>query len=308
MFRDMWIMDVVRGEDSAGVAFINSSNHISVAKAVGIPQDVMASKGFRKAYRRDNICIIGHNRWATVGEIVPEMAHPFLKGKICGTHNGTIKAQWRLPDHKDFESDSENLFHSINKTGLKDTWKNTEGAAALAYWDKKDKTLNLIRNNQRPLFFSYIGGDNEGPVLFWASETWMLTAAANRRKLKLGQIWNPSVDTLFKFQYNNKTKKVTYKSEKIPPFTWKTDLGFINNVVPWEKRRLILTAQIEKDEEVVDLSKKDMTKEKFLAQYSNCCICHDNLSLEYLTAVILDERSAICGDCADPQTYTGVLM
>ncbi|KKK49740.1 hypothetical protein LCGC14_3131990, partial [marine sediment metagenome] len=177
-FRDLWQVDVLRGDDSSGVAFINSQNHVRVLKAVGTPYEVIYTKAFEKASRKNHLCILGHNRFATMGDVTEEMAHPHYIGSIVGTHNGTLRNRHKLPDKDKFESDSEQLFSAIDKQGLEDTWKKVDGAAAIVWWDRSNRTLNMIKNEERTLFFAYINGDKTGPTVVWASEVWMLEAMA----------------------------------------------------------------------------------------------------------------------------------
>ena len=79
--------------------------------------------------------------------------------------------------------DSKILFSHLDHTGdINEIWKNADGAMALVWWDKEKKTLQMIRNKQRPLFVAY-GEDDKS--IFWASEEWMLYIATSRNSVKI---------------------------------------------------------------------------------------------------------------------------
>ena len=54
------------------------------------PQDLIFDPKYVKASKRDNICIIAHSRYATVGDLTDELCHPFKFKNVAGCHNGTI--------------------------------------------------------------------------------------------------------------------------------------------------------------------------------------------------------------------------
>jgi len=116
LFESLLKIDVLRGEDSTGVAFIDRKKTIVVKDTV-LPSELIADKDYSEAKKgmsyKGYICLIGHNRFATKGAISPELAHPFTKGHIVMAHNGTIRNQSGLIDNRKFESDSENIAHSI---------------------------------------------------------------------------------------------------------------------------------------------------------------------------------------------------
>lgn len=182
VLRTLLILDSLRGEDSTGIASIKKvGGDVIVAKSLGDPYQLFDSKSFDRALKASSKAIIGHNRYATTGAILTKNAHPFEFNTLVGTHNGTLSNKWRLDSASSFSVDSENLYHHIEKKGLRDAIDVAEGAWALVWWDKIEETLNFLRNDERPLFFCY---EEKERTLFWASESWMLHAALSRANLK----------------------------------------------------------------------------------------------------------------------------
>ena len=136
--------------------------------------------------------LIGHNRWATTGAINAKNAHPFNFKGLVGCHNGTLVDQTLLDNHKNFEVDSENLFDSINNEGVRETIRKTHGAYALTWYDKKEDSINFLRNSQRPLCYVF---SLDQKTIFWASEEWMLKVINMKHNLKLGEIHKLGVET-----------------------------------------------------------------------------------------------------------------
>jgi len=128
---------------------------------------------------------MGHTRHATKGKINRANAHPFDFDTLVGAHNGTLTTQYKLDDYKDFDVDSENLFHHMEKNGVSDTTSKCGGAYALTWYDKVEKTLNFLRNDERTLFATF---SEDMKTVFWASEAWMLEGILGRNKIKHGEI------------------------------------------------------------------------------------------------------------------------
>ncbi len=189
VMKHLHFFDVTRGKDSTGLAVINDNGKVETYKAVGHVFNLWDA--FPKVFDPKDYVIngfnikamIGHNRWSTVGASTMENAHPFTHGKISGAHNGTLDAYWldKLDGSDMFEVDSEAIFYSLNKNGVKETIAQMSGAWALTWYDSEANTMNFIRNSKRPLHFVWSEGRD---TLYWASEPWMLLAALSKEGVK----------------------------------------------------------------------------------------------------------------------------
>lgn len=230
-FKDLLRIDVLRGPHSTGVAFTTPGNNTSITKKALLPDDLFSLKGFEENLRRTNLSLIGHNRYATQGAVNGVNAHPFEFEKVVGVHNGTLRGQWRLPDNRDYEVDSENIYHAINKNGVDETVKLLEGAYTLVWWDTEDECLRMVRNSERPMFYCFT--ENRKQV-FYASESWMLVAALNRNGIKHGKIVELPIHTLTTFKSPmkgvfGKTDFVEVSIRAVEPFRKPTVVYSQNN-------------------------------------------------------------------------------
>lgn len=210
-FRELLIVDVIRGPHSTGIAAVcRNKGGISVVKHPLLPTDLFTMEASKRIFQVDNQVLIGHNRWATKGAINGVNAHPFEMEGLVGAHNGTLYNQSLLPDCKDFEVDSKNIFHSIQKLGVDDTYKLIHGAAALVWYKPEDLTLNFLRNKDRPLFLTYT---KDRKTLFWASESWMLEGVLAKNGIDHTDIYDTVVHTHY-------TVRIPQKAGKKPNMTF----------------------------------------------------------------------------------------
>ena len=191
-FHDLLVVDSLRGPHSTGVYVVRGQDDYLVKKAL-LPHELMHFPQYKQAFEKYPDAVIGHNRWATVGDVNARNAHPFDVGDVVGVHNGTLVNWKKFKDSKDFDVDSECLIHNIAQDGIDEVWGKLEGAATVMWWDKKTKLLNVIRNKERPMFFSKVKGSN---VVLFASEHWMLLSCGGRNGVELEGLSELPVDTL----------------------------------------------------------------------------------------------------------------
>lgn len=217
-FQSLLYHDVVRGAHATGVAAIDTHDRSLAVVKKAVPSDVFLrdEKNIEELFapKHNFNLYIGHNRYATMGDkSKDENAHPFVHGNIVGVHNGSLRDQTLLDDHKDFVVDSDNLYHHLNRNGLDDTIKKTNGAYSLVWYDRSDNSLNFIRNDERPMA---IGRLTNG-CLVWASEIGMLRWLVSRhRSLTFESVKHEGVDvqnisqlekgTHLRFEVQDKTR------------------------------------------------------------------------------------------------------
>ena len=212
-FEDLLVCDAIRGPHSTGVAGIHKK-YVTVVKDTVSPQDLMCYNQYKTIMNGyDKFGLIGHNRWATRGAVNEENAHPFKVGKITGVHNGTCWL-YRFPDQYKRETDSETIFNIIDKKGVDYMWGLLDGAASLVWFDAEEKTINFLRNVERPMHFAKLP-DNRG--MFFASEDWMLRGILGRHKIKIEDdtIFYTAPNKLYSAKYSQKSQTISMSKREI---------------------------------------------------------------------------------------------
>lgn len=151
IFEQMLFADQLRGIDGTGVFYDTVKDGVLHSKLPITGTEFLNHKDYPKLaadINRESSFVIGHNRAATKGSLTKENTHPFKEGGITLVHNGTL---WTHKHLKDVEVDSHAITHSIADAGLDETLDKLHGAYTLVWHDDGNSTLNIIRNNQRPL-------------------------------------------------------------------------------------------------------------------------------------------------------------
>lgn len=187
VFKDMLDVCQLRGRDSTGVIKVRNDADQSYTwvKAVGPPSALFDYRKYESDIERgEALVLVGHTRSRTVGDVSLKNAHPFdyPEEGIIGVHNGTLREHHKLDGHTYNKVDSDVLYGHLAANGPAKTFDKVKGAYACVWWDDNKKSLNFIRNDERPLWFTW---SKDMEMMFWASEIGMFWAI--ERKVDL---WN----------------------------------------------------------------------------------------------------------------------
>lgn len=193
-FKQGLIIDTLRGEHSTGavVVDVGKESRATIVKQVGNAFELLNDKRFDAAMMGRHKVLIGHNRYATQGEVNKANAHPFEFNGIYGAHNGTLSQRYMLEKSTDFKVDSQALYNHISLYGIEDAVSKIQGAWALTWWDSNEQTFNLLRNDERTLYTALA---NDNKTLYWCSEWEMLQLILNRNLVKYDKIKEVTPDT-----------------------------------------------------------------------------------------------------------------
>lgn len=184
LLKNLLVVDQIRGMHATGVAKVKTKeNEVSYVKGAFDAVTFLSQEETQDFLHMDRGNIyIGHNRYATMGDKTDhDNAHPFMQDHITLVHNGGV--DWGALDQlegyhdKDVTVDSHMVTMTIAKHGIrKAVTEYLSGAFALVWWDQDERSLNFIRNSDRPLFM----GVTTTGTLVWASEKGMLDVFLDR--------------------------------------------------------------------------------------------------------------------------------
>lgn len=195
-FEDMLIFSQVRGPHSTGVASVaRHDGDTRLVKALGRPDMIIDyDKRWDKVTDFGKKFLLGHNRYATTGKINVKSAHPYDFENIVGCHNGTIP-EYRLRDLKKgptgYNTDSECVLANIDDGNIQEVFRTLAGAWAFVWYDRRNNTVNFLRNRDRYLCYCY---SEDRETIFWASEKGFLDAALARNKIKHTTVYEVTED------------------------------------------------------------------------------------------------------------------
>jgi predicted glutamine amidotransferase len=243
VFQDMLCMGVRRGPHSTGIVAANRK-HAYLVKDTTLPWELLRTKDYHENVVGKNwYALMGHNRWATVGKVNAQNAHPFWHDHVMLMHNGTLEAEKvdTMPGWNDFETDSEVIAHNIAKNGIEATYKQLAGAWTLVWWDQKEGALFAVSNGMRP--FNFVLADDK-KTMYYSSEEWNIRMACEGRGIRLEKMaWTLTSHKLYKF-YSNKTGKIDYDTKELAtkpfiPFKYPAAKGkggvWVNTPNGWEE-------------------------------------------------------------------------
>lgn len=157
IFEELLYADALRGMDSTGMFVVDGKNNIDVMKQAVGPELFLKMdswKKLRSKFTGKGRILVGHNRKATVGNIVTKNAHPFVDKKIVLVHNGYIANHQDLDKTK--EVDSETIITALkSETDYLKGLEKLFGAFAICWYDHEKRKLFITRNSDRTLYFCH---------------------------------------------------------------------------------------------------------------------------------------------------------
>ena len=169
IFQDLLLLNVSRGKHSTGVVKFSKNKHVVEKSTDPSPMFVYDPKN--QALLDANqfaLGFLGHTRHATIGSLTLDNAHPFSFPSVVGMHNGTIRGQFK--GRGLYGTDSEALYSLVDKHGIDEAilevTRSWDCAYSLQWIDKKNNTINFLRNNERSLWFTLL---NDGATMVWSS-------------------------------------------------------------------------------------------------------------------------------------------
>lgn len=216
-FRSLLILDSLRGIDSTGCFGVSrfENNNIDIVKSIGSPYTLFQydqNSKFSTRIVSEYSVVAGHNRFATYGEVNAINAHPFQEDNITLMHNGTISNFKALnKKYPDIRVDSQVVAKMFSTEGIEETIQQLYGAFAFVWFDSEDKSLNFLRNFERPLYLAKYQSNQ----MAWASENATLIWHGARHKYTLDIEELPTMRQ-FKFhmgEINPEITEIKYKTK-----------------------------------------------------------------------------------------------
>lgn len=203
-----------RGTHSTGIAGIND-DHYSFYKQAISADEFIQQEGVSKFLKHNYPIVIGHTRYATVGDINDLNAHPFQYGNIVGCHNGSVSNydDVETEHNTKLDVDSQAIFFLLDKYGndYKKAFSELTGRFAITWFDvSKPNTLHIVLDGN-PLTIVRIP---ELETYFFTSEEYSLQAIiASHFPLSGKSFWTPKTDHVYTIDTNFsiKKKKVSFK-------------------------------------------------------------------------------------------------
>lgn len=214
MFRDLMVVSQLRGFHSTGVAFGRKhtfkNNKTSIIKGAINASQFLGCENVVDGFKSHLQFMIGHCRWATMGNVDFDNSHPVATDHIIVTHNGTINSLRGEAKHRDM-NDSRILTERIAKKGLFPTLDELKpgDAYALVIYDREKQLIHFIRNEKRTLYLAYYD-DN----IMWASEKCFLDMALTRNGKEEYKIEALPIDTLLTIDMDDQKKPIAVTEYK----------------------------------------------------------------------------------------------
>jgi len=215
VFEELLFANQVRGAHGTGVFYNNKKSSCLTLKQAARSSMFLENDAWKTTYTNvlnESTYIIGHNRFATHGKQTTVNTHPFTEKYITLCHNGTVNGHKHTLSN--VEVDSHAITIAIAEKGIEEVAKKLDGAFTLVWHDNRNKTINFLRNRERPLYL--VETDD---VWYISSEYGLINWILTRNGIKQISSELIPIETLFVIdlaELKMERKPIDYK----PPFVY----------------------------------------------------------------------------------------
>lgn len=242
-FRQLMEAASWRGKDASGVACVPITfvkQPATVYKKAVKAADFLELEQYRRLERNfdEYGYVLGHARSATSDgwNMADRNAHPFQYGPITMVHNGTIRNCRNIDSNIEHVVDSAHVAAAMAEQEPVKLLERLQGPFALVWHDARDGSLNFAKNNEKPLYWCYIEGEN---TMFWGSELEAIYAVLYRNSFSIeGKFRHCSSFAHFKFPDVHDLRKYVRTPFGKPPSSTGTHSRPLGEAWTEETRRL----------------------------------------------------------------------
>lgn len=229
------IVNSLRGTDGSGLLLVEENGDISMYKRP-LPGWDLTQLATTRNIISSSTPVFGliHNRAGTNGGNKVETSHPVIHEHIHLIHNGVVTQLTSIGASWD-EHDSTAIAKALASKTEKEVLELLTGSYALIWYNSKDKTFNVARNEERPL---YIATAKKNKSAFFSSEDGALLWLAERNQIELKDITEFKTGMHLKVPLDGKEKSrsAPFKIKKYEP---PTNYGYQGRWTDYTKYSLV---------------------------------------------------------------------
>ena len=198
------ILNSLRGIDGAGVALVDPKGEVHMYKRPLPGWDLLQLSPTRSIIANCDLPVFGavHNRAGTSGGNKVDTSHPIGYKHITLVHNGSVHSLHSLgADY--LTHDSTAIAMALADKTEKEALELIQGSYALMWYNGEDKTFNVARNDDRPLYAAAV---KKSKTLLFGSESGMLLWLAERNDIELASVTSLPIAVHTKFSIDPTVK------------------------------------------------------------------------------------------------------
>lgn len=210
------IINSLRGVDGSGLLLVGDKGDISMYKRPLPGWDLAQLITTRNIISSSNpVFGLIHNRAGTNGGNRVETSHPVVHEHIHLIHNGVVTQLTNIGSNWD-EHDSTAIAKALAAKPEKEVLELLTGSYALIWYNANDKTFNVARNEDRPL---YIATAKKNKSAFFSSEDGALLWLAERNEIDLKDIneFKSGMHLKVPLDDKEKSRSTAFKIKKYEP-------------------------------------------------------------------------------------------